>query len=253
MEPMTTSEPPLSLRRRVAEDAVQARGPAGSFRLLAPRGATPLEAVIRVIGAAFPQELVFPAPPSSTGFELKRVLEKGWLIAPANPDPDAFPTFGPAVCYVEQGRPLVAAVLLPQLGQVMSAANGLGCRLDDVVLRIEPPPGRSEIVLDGGSLTWPGVDELMRRLRGWKAPSAKLGPLGVSCYLATGRIDAAKLSLPAPDPAQMAAAALIVREAGGARSGGDGRELDLQGTKVVEAASEGLLRLTEAGVAVSEG
>lgn len=147
--------------------------------------------------------------------------EIGWLVDPLDGTANfmhGFPAVGVSVALVEQGRPVVAVVHAPVLGQTWTAVDGDGARCDGEPISVgDREPARS---ICGTGFPFKAKDRLgaylamfegaFRRFEDLRRPGAATLDLA---WVASGVFDGFfELAL---GPWDVAAGALLVREAGG--------------------------------------
>jgi myo-inositol-1(or 4)-monophosphatase len=266
----------LELRRRVAEEAARAGGAVHRKY----RGqdldrtihdderadyATQVdfeaqEAVREVVGRYFPHERVIGEEDESFD-DIGEQMERGcWFTDPLDGTQDfvhGTPGYSCIVSYVEHGAPQAGAAYFDALGEMFSAADGLGATLNGTPIRVS---GQQELSGAVFSTAYRGSEvakaegfakrfvQVVPHVEGFRMPGA---PSVMACGLAAGRYDlyvylTGRLELPsrpfAGQPWETAAFVLLVREAGGAvqplRGAGD---YDLLGHNIYAAS----LRLIE--------
>ena len=185
------------------------------------------EAVIEVIQRHYPDHAIL-AEESGVQGESDTV----WIIDPLDGTTNflhGFPQFCVSVGVQVKGRMEAAAVYDPMRQEVFAAARGDGATLDDRKIRVS---GRKEMefALIGTGFPFRQADmemgpylgmlgKVVRNTAGVRRPGAAALDL---CYVACGRLDGFwETGLQAWD---LAAGALIIREAGGIVSGLDGSE-----------------------------
>lgn len=156
-----------------------------------------------------------------------------WIIDPIdgtyNFARDAFPIFGISLACAESGIPLAGGVSLPGLDQLYLAQRGAGATCNDQALSVsgQRALGKALVGIDFSkpskrALCMEANDALARSAGQVRAPGCAVAGL---CAVAAGRAEAhfdAGL-----EPWDIAAAALIVEEAGGRVSRANGRALNL--------------------------
>jgi myo-inositol-1(or 4)-monophosphatase len=185
------------------------------------------EAVIEVIQRHYPDHAIL-AEESGVQGESDTV----WIIDPLDGTTNflhGFPQFCVSVGVQVKGRMEAAAVYDPMRQEIFAAARGDGAMLDDRKIRVS---GRKELefALIGTGFPFRQADmemgpylgmlgKVVRNTAGVRRPGAAALDL---CYVACGRLDGFwETGLQAWD---LAAGALIIREAGGIVSGLDGSE-----------------------------
>ncbi len=176
-----------------------------------------------------------PRPPSSrsSGITSKHgEADSVWIIDPLDGTTNylhGFPQFCVSVAVQVKGRLEAAAVYDPLRQEIFAAARGDGATLDDRKIRVSGRkdmeyaligtgfPFRQENVEMGPYLKMLG--KVVRNTSGVRRPGAAALDL---CYVAAGRLDGFWETGLAPW--DLAAGALIIREAGGIVSGLDGSE-----------------------------
>lgn len=153
-----------------------------------------------------------------------RLQERVWVIDPID-GTRAFmrgePYFCISIARLEGERPVAAALFNPMTNEMMAAAAGGGATLNNEPIRAMPT-----CALDGcGVIVRPEIHERLRRNPQWPVTRI-LTPMPNSiayrlALVAAGRWDAA-IGLQATNDWDIAAAALIVEEAGGVVTNGEG-------------------------------
>ena len=184
-------------------------------------------AVLEVIHRHYPDHAIL-AEESGTQGESDTV----WVIDPLDGTTNflhGFPQFCVSIAARVRGRTEAAAVYDPMRQEIFAAARGEGATLDDRKIRVS---GRREMeyALIGTGFPFRQQDfdmgpylamlgKVVRNTAGVRRPGAAALDL---CYVAAGRLDGFwEAGLKAWD---LAAGALIIREAGGIVSGLDGSE-----------------------------
>lgn len=220
----------LTQRRAVAESAVHAG-------VLATRQGS-VDAMKESIQAAFPNEAIVSASDDLSRASLESRILHCWLID------EGSAWVGPAVTWVVDGEPLASVVYLPASGELLVAVRGRGIRIS------QRPAYIQDTAIDPLILWQSGIqaplEQLLRRMRGWKIPSSSASPLISACYLASGRIDACSVSAQAIAPWAIAPAVLMVVEARGVIE-----SADLMATSFQAAANAGLLHALRQGATVN--
>ncbi len=247
----------LQHRRQVAEDAVRAAGQiqlgllggaidprskGGNRRdLLTEADLESDAATKKIIQAAFPDDVIVSEEDEASEAEISAALKGCWIIDPLDATLNfvhGFPVFGPAIAFVRNAKPVVAAVQVPVFQETFTAALGLGASLNGEQIRVAEPKAldRAFVVTHLGSTTDP--DEFMDRIGTWRLPFIHGSPLIAMCYLAAGRIDIfATLVRNTLGPWDLAPGALMVEEAGGIVTGQHGAPFDLLVSGMAGAAS----------------
>ncbi len=168
---------------------------------------------------AFPDDgwLSEESPDSLLRLDKRRV----WVIDPID-GTSAFirrePEFCISVALVDEGRPVLAAVLNPSTNELFVATDGGGLHLNDVpVSGHHPSDGRPTIALN----PW---EQRMGRFKGLESQTASRPMRSIAWALAlaaSGRIDAV-VSLESQHEWDIAAGVLLVQEAGGLTSDASG-------------------------------
>ena len=185
------------------------------------------DAVIEVIHRHYPDHAIL-AEESGVQGESDTV----WIIDPLDGTTNylhGFPQFCVSVGVQVKGRLEAAAVYDPLRQEIFAAARGDGATLDDRKIRVS---GRKELdyalIGTGFPFRDPNLDvapymgmlsKVVRNTAGVRRPGAAALDL---CYVAAGRLDGFWES--GLSPWDLAAGALIIREAGGIVSGLDGSE-----------------------------
>ena len=181
-------------------------------------------AVIEVIHRHYPDHAILAEESGKSGDS-----DTVWIIDPLDGTTNGFPQFCVSVAVQVKGRTEAAAVYDPMRQELFAAARGDGATLDDRKIRVS---GRRDLehALIGTGFPFRNADmemgpylamlgKVVRNTSGVRRPGAAALDL---CYVAAGRLDAFwETNLKAWD---LAAGALIIREAGGIVSGLDGSE-----------------------------
>ena len=148
-----------------------------------------------------------------------------WMVDPIDGTrafADGEPEFAISVALVVEGRPVLGAVLNPATGEHFEAERDGGARLNGVRLRISE---RREL---SGARLLSSRTEMRRRDWPQLIPEAQFTPMGSLAYklalVAAGRFDGL-VSLRTSHDWDLAAAVLLISEAGGRISGADGAPL----------------------------
>ncbi len=185
------------------------------------------EAVIEVIRKHYPDHAILAEESGVSGDS-----DTVWVIDPLDGTTNflhGFPQFCVSVGVQVKGRLEAAAVYDPMRQELFAASRGNGATLDDRKIRVS---GRRDmehaLIGTGFPFRQPDVDtgpyltmlgKVVRNTAGVRRPGAAALDL---CYVAAGRLDGFwETGLKAWD---LAAGALIIREAGGIVSGLDGSE-----------------------------
>ncbi len=184
-------------------------------------------AVIEVIHRHYPDHAILAEESGGQGES-----DSVWVIDPLDGTTNflhGFPQFCVSVGVRVKGRTEAAAVYDPMRQELFAAARGEGATLDDRKIRVS---GRQDLehalIGTGFPFRQPDMDmapylnmlgKVVRNTSGVRRPGAAALDL---CYVAAGRLDGFwETGLKAWD---LAAGALIIREAGGIVSGLDGSE-----------------------------
>jgi myo-inositol-1(or 4)-monophosphatase len=153
------------------------------------------------------------------------------------------PAFAVSLGLYHGGAPQLAVVHLPRLGETFTAIRGLGARLNGAQLQVSQTQELGEAILATGfpyrrnELRHSNLENFNRffyRVRGMRRMGSAAMDLA---YVAAGRFDGYwELHL---SPHDVAAGALLVREAGGIVSDADGAQTWLRSGHIV-AAGQGL-------------
>ena len=222
----------------------------GNRRDLVTQADTEAEAAARaIIETAFPGEaIVGEEDGSSRESTANLVKEKCWLIDPLDGTFNfvyGFPDFSATVAYVEGGQPLAAATCAPILDECFTAAKGMGALLNGDPVSVSPRRGLSDSIVN----VWTGRrdDEatmaLEGRLRRATFSQRTFGGTAlVLAYVACGRFDIFYTgNNPRMGAWDIAAGALLVEEAGGVVTLGDGSPFSLPTQSMAAAADRGTL------------
>jgi myo-inositol-1(or 4)-monophosphatase len=154
-----------------------------------------------------------------------RTQSRTWVVDPID-GTRAFvrgePYFCISIARLEQERPVVGVLFNPLTNEMFTASAGGGARLNDEPIRTMPT-----CALEGcGMIIRPEIHERLKRHPAWP-PTRILTPMPNSiayriALVASGRWDAA-IGLQKTNDWDIAAAVLILAEAGGVASDGEGR------------------------------
>lgn len=200
------------------------------------------QAVIRTLGRAFPAHAIL-AEESGTN---ARHSEHRWIVDPLDGTTNfahGFPQFCVSIAYERRGRVELGVVFDALKRELFVAARGRGARLNERPIRVSRTPTLDLALLATGfpydrrerrNFYFAFWEAFMMRTQGVR----RIGSAALDlCYLACGRIDAFwEFGL---KPWDVAAAALIVAEAGGRVTNLDGARLDLNAQQLL--ASNGKL------------
>jgi myo-inositol-1(or 4)-monophosphatase len=192
--------------------------------------------IVEQLRAAFPEHAIHAE--EGTGGE-QGAADHCWFVDPLDGTTNyahGYPFFAVSVAYAEQGTVRVGVVYDPLREELFTAAEGAGAYLNGQRLRVSATTRLQRSLLISG-FPYDRAD-MPRALRLWTAllPLAQgLRRDGAAaldlCYVAAGRADGFwERHL---QPWDLAAGALIVREAGGQVTDFRGAALDLQGGEVV--------------------
>lgn len=165
-----------------------------------------------------------------------------WFIDPLDGTVNfvhGLPAFAVSMALYARGRPEVAVVHLPRLGETFCAVRGGGAELDGMPIHVSSAATLGEAVLATGfpylrnELTHSNLENFARffyDVQGMR----RMGSAAIDlAYVAAGRFDGYwELHL---SPHDVAAGALLVREAGGVVTDADGGEDWLRGGHIVAA------------------
>jgi myo-inositol-1(or 4)-monophosphatase len=203
-------------------------------------------AIVARLRAAFPEdaieaeEEVRDAPSGALGGERAR-----WFVDPLDGTVNfvhGIPAFSVSIARYLGERPQVAVVHLPRLGETFTAVAGGGALLDGEPIRVSGCASRGDAILATGfpyrrnELAHNNLENFGRfflDVRGMRRMGSAAMDLA---YVAAGRLDGFwELHLA---PHDVAAGALLVREAGGVVRDADGGEDWLRGGHIVAAGPE---------------
>ncbi|QJA05914.1 inositol monophosphatase [Thermosulfurimonas marina] len=156
--------------------------------------------------------------------EIFRTETRGlyWLVDPLDGTTNyahGFPWFGVSVALMEDERPLVGVVYHPMLGELFSAARGLGATLNGAPIRVSETADPEKALLATG---FPyniheAPDQVLRLFREFLVRVQGIRRAGAAsldlAYVACGRFDG--FWEPLLKPWDTAAGVLLVEEAGG--------------------------------------
>jgi myo-inositol-1(or 4)-monophosphatase len=246
----------------VAEDAARAaaavhmryrRGPIefqtknGNRRDLLTRADTEAEAAARaVLLAAFPGEPIIGEEDGSTSGRISAVLSDcGWLIDPLDGTFNfvhGFPDFSATVAFVEHGLSVAAATYAPVFDECFTAAQGLGATLNGERISVSPRRGLCNAIVNVSLGRTDDQADIARsaRIRSVSLSQRTFGGTAlVLAYVACGRFDLFYTrDNPRTGAWDIAAGALLVKEAGGIVTLSDGAPFRLPTTGMAAAADE---------------
>ena len=194
------------------------------------------EAIIEVIRDHYPDHAILAEESGKDGDH-----ETCWIIDPLDGTTNylhGFPVFSVSIA-VAEGRELQHGVVYDPLRQeIFSASRGQGAQLDGRRIRVSRRQGLKGALVATGfpyRLTETQVDRYLQMLRAVMLATAGVRRPGSAaldlCYLAAGRVDGFwELGLNTWD---IAAGALIIREAGGRVSDFDGSDAYLESGNIV--------------------
>ena len=199
-------------------------------------------AILRVIGEAFPSHGILAEESDPRTGDAEHL----WVVDPLDGTTNysrGFPYFCVSVALARGGRVIVAAVYQPLLGELFTAIRGRGVWLNGKRLRVSARPDLDQAFLATGfpydirRSSRTNLDHFTRfATRCLAVRRAGAAALDLA-YVAAGRFDGFwELKL---RPWDIAAASLLVEEAGGSVTGLDGRPWSLPVRDVV--ASNGLV------------
>jgi myo-inositol-1(or 4)-monophosphatase len=198
------------------------------------------EAIVSLLAARFPSHTILAEENLGS---LEELGEYTWIVDPLDGTTNyAFrlPIFSISIALAHRGEPVLGVVYDPTRDHLFYAEAGQGAFLNGAALCVAE---REKLIGTLVAFDWarePAVRETLLRILNHVAPqvgtvralgSAALGP----CYVAAGWLDAyfhARLS-----PWDVAAAAVIVREAGGRAADFDGRPWALASPRFLAASS----------------
>ena len=194
--------------------------------------------VVRLIRESWPQDAILAEESLST----VREADRTWIVDPLDGTTNyvyGIPHFAVSIAYLEDGRPEVACVFNPALGECFTAERGQGASLDGASLRCRQEAELSEALLVTGfayrreELQDSNIQHFVDfayRARGLR----RLGSAACDlCYVARGWYDGFwELNLA---PWDVAAGGLVAREAGAAVTDFGGGENWLHGGQIVAA------------------
>lgn len=174
------------------------------------------------------------------GTELKTKSEWLWVVDPLDGTVNyahGYPLFSVSIALLHKGRPAVGVVYEPNRGELFAAERGGGAMLNDKPIRVSQTKDVYSSMIATG-FAYNVADTLRNNLDIFERFIIKCHAIrrdGVAstdmCYVACGRYDGFwELYL---KPWDIAAASVIVEEAGGALSMFDGRPLDIFGDEIV--------------------
>ncbi len=202
-----------------------------------------------VIEAAFPGEPIIGEEDGTTRQQQAEVLaDHGWLIDPLDGTFNylhGFPDFSSTIAFVEAGQPIAAATYAPIIGELFTAARGLGASLNGEPISVSPRHGLDRALVN----IWLGNQDdedaaaRTQRVRRHAFSQRTFGGTAiVLAYVACGRFDVFYLAEhPRVGPWDLAAGALLVQEAGGIVERADGSPFVLPSSNMAAAADPATL------------
>ncbi|MCB9832356.1 MAG: inositol monophosphatase [Planctomycetes bacterium] len=199
--------------------------------------------VLEQIGRRFPDHVVLAEESGGADRATAEAADRLWVIDPLDGTTNfvhGLPIFAVSLGVMERGRPLAGCIHAPRLDELYLASEGRGARLDGRVLRVSPREQLIEAMLATGfayrleELEDDNVAPFAALLRKTRA-IRRCGSAALDlAWTAAGRFDAFwELHLA---PWDVAAGAVIVREAGGLVSDLDGGEDWLFGRQIMAGA-----------------
>jgi myo-inositol-1(or 4)-monophosphatase len=202
------------------------------------------EAARAVIEAAFPDEAIIGEEDGASIESMAEVLgTRGWLIDPLDGTfmfAHDFPDFSATVAFVDSGESIAGATYAPAIGELFSAARGLGTTLNGAPIRVSPRRGLENAIVN----VWPGrMDDEVAAARSALVRQRSFmqrtfgGTALVLAYVAAGRFDVFYTAdNPRMGPWDIAAGAILVEEAGGIVRQSDGSLFSLPSLNMAAAA-----------------
>jgi myo-inositol-1(or 4)-monophosphatase len=196
-------------------------------------------AIIEVIRDHYPDHAVLAEESGASGDH-----EYEWIIDPLDGTTNylhGFPTFSVSIAVARQGDLQHGVVYDPMRQEIFSASRGQGAQLDGRKIRVSGQTGLHHALIATGfpyRLTESEIDVYLAMLRAVMIETAGVRRPGSAaldlCYVASGRVDGFwELGLRKWD---VAAGALIIREAGGRISDFRGSDAYLDNGNVVAGA-----------------
>ncbi|HUL94655.1 MAG TPA: inositol monophosphatase family protein [Usitatibacter sp.] len=196
------------------------------------------EAIVGVLREAYPDHGILAEESGRHESESEYV----WVIDPLDGTTNflhGFPQYCVSIGLLHKGAPTQAVVLDPNRNELFTATKGVGAYLNDRRIRVSKTD-RLESALVGTGFPFKEVghlDDYMRMLRNMMLGASGVRRPGAAAldlaWVAAGRIDAFwEIGL---SPWDMAAGALLVREAGGLIGDLDGNDGFLETGRVVAA------------------
>lgn len=193
-------------------------------------------AIIEVIRDHYPEHSILAEESGSEGEH-----EYQWIIDPLDGTTNfmhGFPVFSVSIAVAQDGKLQHGVVYDPLRQEIFCASRGQGAQLDGRRIRVSKQPGLRHSLIATGfpyRMTEPNMDRYLKMLRAVMVATAGVRRAGSAaldlCYVAAGRVDGFwELGLSKWD---MAAGALIIREAGGRISDFNGGDSYLESGNVV--------------------
>lgn len=187
------------------------------------------------------------------GSDVKTKSDWLWIIDPLDGTVNyahTYPLFSVSIALLHKGKPVVGVVYEPNRDELFVAEKGGGALLNDKPIRVSKTKDvYSSLIATGFAYNVADVDNnnlqhfsrFIRKCHALRRDGVASTDL---CYIACGRFDGFwELYL---KPWDIAAATLIVKEAGGEVSMFDGRPLDIFGDEIV--ASNGMIHREMLGI-----
>ena len=175
-----------------------------------------------------------------------------WIIDPVDGTVNfsrGIPLWGISIALHFEGKPLVAVVNLPKLGELYTAAKGMGAFMNDKQIHVSPESNPTHAIVSNGDFNVGEAAKINAQNSRNFAREAEtfervkcLGSAVIEgCFTACGRIDCFVMTM--SYPWDIAAIALLVEEAGGKSTHIDGTPMQfVDGEQVIF--SNGLLHDT---------
>jgi myo-inositol-1(or 4)-monophosphatase len=208
-------------------------------------------AATAVIKAAYPDERIVGEEDGLSREELAPLLDACWVIDPLDGTQNYvhdFPSFAAGVAYIVDSQPVVGAVYVSVFDEMFSAGQGLGATLNGVSIEVVPPRALKDALVGvhirevGDAAVTQFLETTGRLLKHAHAVRLLGCPMVSIAYVACGRMACFATLSPSKLMAwDLAPAAIVLQEAGGACGNQDGAPFDVLSSGVSGAATQELL------------
>lgn len=158
-----------------------------------------------------------------------------WIVDPVDGTVNfsrGIPLWGISIALHFEGKPLVACVNLPKLGEIFTAAKGEGAFMNGAPVHVSQESNPTHAIVSNGDFNVGEVSKInaqnsrnfAREAESFERVKCLGSAVIEGCFTACGRIDCFVMTM--SYPWDIAAIALLVEEAGGKSSKIDGKELE---------------------------